>query len=40
MSALTNQAQLEYRFKKRFALDTMFGDAGQGSIDLYWTLRY
>jgi translocation and assembly module TamB len=36
----TNQAQLEYRFKRRFELVTMFGDAGVGSINLFWTLRY
>jgi autotransporter translocation and assembly factor TamB len=36
----SNQAQMEYRFKRRFALDTMFGDAGQGAIDLFWSLRY
>jgi translocation and assembly module TamB len=35
-----NQAQIEYRFKRHFEIDTMYGDAGAGAIDFFWTLRY
>lgn len=36
----SNEAHVEYRFLRRFELDTVFGDAGVGGIDLYWTYRY
>jgi translocation and assembly module TamB len=36
----SNQAQIEYRFKRRYVVQTMFGDAGVGAIDFFWTLRY
>jgi translocation and assembly module TamB len=36
----SNEANLEYRFKRHFEIATRFGDAGVGSLDFYWTLRY
>jgi translocation and assembly module TamB len=36
----SNEADLEWRFKKRFALETAFGDAAVGRVNLYWTIRY
>jgi len=35
-----NQAQLEYRFARRFALQSSFGDNGVGAIDLYWNRHF
>lgn len=36
----TNQASLEYRFLRSYNLVTMFGDAGVGSLDLYWRRQF
>ncbi len=36
----SNEAQVEYRFAKRFTLQTVFGDAEVGGVDLLWRLRY
>jgi autotransporter translocation and assembly factor TamB len=36
----SNEAHVEYRFLRRYELGTVFGDAGVGSIDFYWTYRY
>jgi translocation and assembly module TamB len=36
----SNEANLEYRFLRRFAITSRFGDAGVGGLDFYWTLRY
>ncbi|HXU71680.1 MAG TPA: translocation/assembly module TamB domain-containing protein [Polyangia bacterium] len=35
-----NEADLEWRFKKRYELETAFGDAAVGRVNLYWTIRY
>ena len=35
-----NEAQLQYRFKRRYQLETKFGDAGVGALNFYWSLRY
>ncbi len=35
-----NEADLEWRFKKRYELETAFGDAAVGRVNLYWTVRY
>lgn len=35
-----NEANLEWRFKKRYELELAFGDAAVGRVNLYWTLRY
>jgi translocation and assembly module TamB len=36
----SNEADLEWRFKKRYELETAFGDAAVGRVNLYWTVRY
>ena len=36
----SNEANLEWRFKKRYELETAFGDAALGRVNLYWTIRY
>ena len=36
----TNEADLEWRFKKHYELETAFGDAAVGRVNLYWTIRY
>ncbi len=36
----SNEAHVEYRFLRRFELDTSFGDAGVGGLDLFWAIRY
>lgn len=36
----SNEADLEWRFKKRYELETAFGDAAVGRVNLYWTIRY
>jgi translocation and assembly module TamB len=35
-----NEAELEWRFKKHYELETAFGDAAVGRVNLYWTIRY
>ncbi len=35
-----NEANLEWRFRKRFAVDMAFGDAAVGRVNLFWTVRY
>jgi translocation and assembly module TamB len=39
-NANQNEAQVEYRLTRRWMLQTIFGDAGQGSIDALWTYRF
>jgi autotransporter translocation and assembly factor TamB len=36
----TNEAHVEYRVAARWMIETVFGDAGVGSIDAVWTYRY
>ena len=36
----SNEADLEWRFKKHYELETAFGDAAVGRVNLYWTIRY
>ena len=36
----SNEAQLDYRFAHHYEIDTVYGDAGVGAADLYWTIRY
>jgi translocation and assembly module TamB len=36
----SNEADLEWRFKKRYELETGFGDAAVGKVNLFWTIRY
>ena len=36
----SNEANLEYRFKKRYQVASRYGDAGVGAIDFYWSVRY
>ena len=36
----SNEAQLQYRFKRHYQLETKFGDAGVGAVNFYWSLRY
>ena len=36
----SNEANLEYRFKRHYEVATKFGDAGVGSVDLYWSYRF
>jgi translocation and assembly module TamB len=36
----SNEADLEWRFKKRYELETGFGDAAVGKVNLFWTVRY
>ncbi len=35
-----NEANLEWRFARRFELETGFGDAAVGRLNLFWTVRY
>jgi autotransporter translocation and assembly factor TamB len=35
-----NQAEVQYRFKRRYEIDTSFGDAGVGAVDFFFTFRY
>jgi len=35
-----NEATLEYRFLKRYQLETAFGDAAVGRLNFYWTIRF
>jgi autotransporter translocation and assembly factor TamB len=35
-----NEASVEYRISRRWILETIFGDAGVGSLDALWTYRY
>ncbi|HEX6836879.1 MAG TPA: translocation/assembly module TamB domain-containing protein, partial [Polyangia bacterium] len=35
-----NEADLEWRFKKHYELETAFGDAAVGRVNFYWTVRY
>ncbi len=35
-----NQASLEYHFLRAYSFQTLFGDAGVGSLDFYWTHRF
>ena len=35
-----NEASVEYRFKRNYAVDLTAGDAPEGKADLYWTLRF
>jgi translocation and assembly module TamB len=39
-NANTNEAHVEYRLTRRWMLETIFGDAGVGSVDALWTYRY
>jgi translocation and assembly module TamB len=36
----TNEARMEYRITTRWMIETIFGDAGVGSVDAVWTRRY
>jgi autotransporter translocation and assembly factor TamB len=36
----SNEATLEYRFKPRWTLETRYGDAGAGGVDLTWTYKH
>jgi autotransporter translocation and assembly factor TamB len=36
----SNEASLEYRFKPRWSVETRYGDAGEGALDVFWTYRY
>jgi len=36
----TNEADIEYRMTRHWLLQTAFGDAGVGGLDLFWTYRY
>jgi autotransporter translocation and assembly factor TamB len=36
----SNEAHVEYKVTRRWLLETVFGDAGVGGIDMYWTYRY
>jgi autotransporter translocation and assembly factor TamB len=36
----SNEANVEYRITRRWLLQTAFGDAGVGGLDLFWTYRY
>jgi len=35
-----NEAHVEYRMTRRWLLQTTFGDAGVGGLDVFWTYRY
>jgi translocation and assembly module TamB len=39
-NANQNEAQMEYRMTRRWVLQTVFGDAGQGGLDALWTYRF
>jgi translocation and assembly module TamB len=36
----SNEANLEWRFKKHYAIEGAFGDAAVGRVNFYWTIRY
>jgi translocation and assembly module TamB len=36
----SNEATLNWRFYRQYELDTAFGDAAVGHVNLFWTLRY
>ena len=36
----SNEADLDWRFKKHYDLETAFGDAAVGRVNLFWTIRY
>src|SRR5262249_10180783 len=36
----SNEARLEYHVTPRLTLQSLFGDAGVGGLDLFWTYRY
>ena len=33
------EANLEWRFAKHYGLETAFGDAAVGRVNLFWTIR-
>jgi len=35
-----NEANLEWRFKKRYEVEAAFGDAAVGRLNFFWTIRY
>ncbi len=35
-----NEAVIEYRFRRRWLLETFYGDHGAGGIDLLWIRRF
>ena len=35
-----NEAHAEYRMTRRWMLESIFGDAGQGGVDALWTYRF
>jgi autotransporter translocation and assembly factor TamB len=35
-----NEARVEYRFARRWILESAFGDAGAGGLDILWSKRY
>jgi len=39
-TANQNEAHVEYRMTRRWMLETIFGDAGQGGLDALWTYRF
>jgi translocation and assembly module TamB len=40
VNANQNEAHVEYRMTRRWMLETIFGDAGQGGLDALWTYRF
>jgi translocation and assembly module TamB len=36
----SNEADLEWRFKKHYEVEGAFGDAAVGRVNFYWTIRY
>ena len=39
-NANQNEAHVEYRMTRRFMMESIFGDAGQGGLDALWTYRF
>jgi autotransporter translocation and assembly factor TamB len=39
-TANQNEAHVEYRMTRRWMLETIFGDAGQGGLDALWTYKF
>jgi autotransporter translocation and assembly factor TamB len=35
-----NEAQLQYRFRRHYQVETKFGDAGVGAVNFYWSRRF
>jgi autotransporter translocation and assembly factor TamB len=35
-----NEANVQWRFRRHFEVNTRFGDAGVGALDFFWTFRY